>query len=71
MSVEQLKNEIKEKLAVLNSQTDRHDKMQIAINLKIALNTVVRYMDGEVRRLELAEQIIEEAQKVLKTKQAA
>ena len=67
MSLTELKNQLTQKLAEIGSKLDQHEKMQIAINLKIALATVVRYTGGEaseVRRLELAEQIIAEAEKL-------
>lgn len=74
MSLEQLKNELTQKLSGLGSKLDQYDKMQVAINLKVALKTVERYTSGiatEVRRLELAEKIIAESEKVLAAKQEA
>ena len=68
MSSAELKKNLVDQLAELNNSTDEHDKMRVAINLKIALATVKRYMAGEVRRFELAEDIISEAKKVLEAK---
>lgn len=71
MSLEQLKKELTDKLLKLDSQTDQYDKMQIAINMKISLKTVERYMTGQAKKLDVAELIIKEAEKVIVAKEEA
>lgn len=71
MLFKDLKIKTAKELVELGSCLDQAEKMQLAINLKIALATVVRYMKGdvdEVRKLELAEKIIAEAKKLLDLK---
>jgi HEPN domain-containing protein len=55
----------------ISKKLERKDRMQIALNLSIAFETVNRYLGGEVRRLELAESILKEAREVVRIKEAA
>ncbi|GEO08715.1 hypothetical protein [Segetibacter aerophilus] len=71
ISVVELRSTIKQQLVDVAKKLDSHDRMQIAINLKIDLVTVKRYMDGkleDIRRLELAEQILNEAEGIAEAK---
>lgn len=68
MSLSELKAKLTKDLKELGDKLDQFQKMQIAINLKIALATVSRYTSGfesEVRRLDLAESIIKEGDTLL------
>jgi hypothetical protein len=70
-TVGELRESLQKQLKDWAAKLDSHDRMRIAINLKIELVTVKRYMDGkpeEMRNLELAEQIINEAEKVFNAK---
>lgn len=75
ISVKELKEALKSRLDELGEKLDSQDRMHIAIRLKIGLVTVKRYMDKgrieEVRNIELAEQILNEAEKYLKEKSDA
>ena len=71
ISVGELKEALKARFNDAAEKLDSHDRMQIAINLKIDLVTVKRYMDGkieDIRRLELAEEILKEAEKIAASK---
>ncbi len=71
ITVNDLKAALKARFNAVGNKLTNHDRMQIAINLKIDLVTVKRYMDGkaeDMRRLELAEQIAEEAEKIAMAK---
>lgn len=66
--VAELKAELKKSYADLSPLLERRDRMQMALNLGIAYETVNRYMDGtlkDIRRLELAESILAEAKTVI------
>lgn len=71
MTIADLKEQVLKKVALLDSKVDQRQRMQVAINLKIALATVNRYLAGEVRKIELAEDIINECNKVLKSLKVA
>lgn len=71
MGVNELKTALCEKLKAIAGQMDKFDRMQVAINLKIDLETVKRYTSGsmkEVRNLELAETILKGCEKVVADK---
>lgn len=71
IKVIEFKRLLKNKLSAISENLNSADRMQIAINLKIEWITVKRYMDGrieDVRRVELAEKILEEAEKIVKSK---
>lgn len=66
-SIEQLKEEWAKKLVAAASKLDAQQKAQAALNLKISVATLYRYTSGdvkEVRRLELAESILNELKEV-------
>lgn len=68
MQVEELKSKLVSDLYEVGNRLSSQQKMLVAVNLEIALATVKRYMSGnaeEVRKLDLAEQILDEAKKVL------
>jgi len=73
MNLAELKSKLTTNLKKAGDQLDQFEKMQLAINLKIALATVIRYTSGEeleVRRLELAESILAEANKIINNRKA-
>ncbi len=68
MSVAELKRSLTDQLASLGEKMDQYQKLELAFNMKISIKTVERYTSGditEVRKLEFAEEMIEEAGKVL------
>lgn len=73
MRLAEFKKQLTDKLKKLGDRLDMVMKMQLAVALKINLKTVERYMSGdqeEVRRLELAEQIMDQAEILLLAKKA-
>lgn len=66
MTLADLKEQVLKKMASIDTKIDSQQRMQVALNLKIALATVNRYLGGEVRKIDLAEDIIKECNKVLK-----
>lgn len=71
MNLAQLKSKLTTDLKKSGEQIDQFEMMQVAINLKIALATIRRYTSGEeleVRKLDLAESILAEINKVIKSR---
>ena len=71
MSIAQLKKEMTAKLKAAGDQMNEYDMMQASINTRSALATIKRYTSGkekEVRRLELAEVILNEVTKIIEAK---
>ncbi|HEX7906214.1 MAG TPA: hypothetical protein VF487_20210 [Chitinophagaceae bacterium] len=69
MNLAELKSRLTVDLKNAGDKLNQFEKMQLAINLRIALATVIRYTSGEeleVRRLELAESILAEANNIIK-----
>jgi hypothetical protein len=69
MSVTELLQQVKERMKGLADKLDTKQRMQIALNTGVSLGTINRYLDPEYitngSRLELAEKIIDEAEKLL------
>ena len=74
MSAKQLRENLTQSLLDAGTKLYEQDKMRLALALTLSLATVKRYMSGkpdEVRNFELAEKIIEEANKIISEKSPA
>lgn len=74
IKVSELKESFKAQFNEISPRLERRERMKIAIAVDVALETVNRYMDGtlaDIRRLELAEDILSTAKEVLSLKETA
>lgn len=73
ITVSDLRASIISRLIPMAPQLDSQDRMRIALSLTVDLATVNRYLDerylSKIKLFELAEKMIEEANKVLALKQ--
>lgn len=71
IKVSEFRQGFKTRFEEISPKLERRDRMKIAVELDIALETVNRYIDGkleDIRRLELAESILATAKEVLRLK---
>lgn len=72
--VKEFKEGFKAKFDAIRPSLDHQDQMKVAVELKISLSSVQRYISGdikELRSLELAESILSTAKEVLRLKETA
>lgn len=71
ITIKKIKEHLFDKMVDLNRKLNNYDKMKIAINLKISIDSVKKYTGGKIehfRNLETVEKIIEEAEKIIMCK---
>jgi len=71
ITIKKIKEHLFDKMVDLNRKLNNYDKMKIAINLKISIESVKKYTGGKIehfRNLETVEKIIEEAEKIIMCK---
>lgn len=71
ITIKKIKEHLFDKMVDLNRKLDNYDKMKIAINLKMSIESVKKYTGGKIehfRNLETVEKIIEEAEKIIMCK---